>query len=205
VLVRKDGSLVTTVYSAMCGGHTEDNDAVWPVEADPNLRGHLDGNDRSLARYRRGIDDKNIEAWLQSRPTTWCSRSSYNKDKYRWTTRIPRARVDQLVRGLGVGRARALRVKQRGRSGRANLIAVQGTRATREVRGEYRIRQLFGGLRSAMFLVRQKGDAFDFTGGGWGHGVGMCQTGATGMAQAGKTFRAILGHYYPGSELQPLY
>ncbi|MCM2270833.1 MAG: hypothetical protein NDJ75_12080, partial [Thermoanaerobaculia bacterium] len=39
---------------------------------------------------------------------------------------------------------------------------------------------------------------WQFTGRGWGHGVGMCQTGAFGMARRGYDFRTILQHYYSG-------
>ena len=41
--------------------------------------------------------------------------------------------------------------------------------------------------------------AFTFTGGGWGHGVGMCQWGARGRAEAGQSAGAILRAYYPGA------
>lgn len=46
--------------------------------------------------------------------------------------------------------------------------------------------------------------AFLLTGGGWGHGVGLSQWGAYGQAKAGRPYRDILGHYYPGTELAPL-
>jgi stage II sporulation protein D len=42
---------------------------------------------------------------------------------------------------------------------------------------------------------------FSVTGHGWGHGVGMAQWGANGYAQNGATYDAILGHYYPGTQL----
>ena len=44
-----------------------------------------------------------------------------------------------------------------------------------------------------------------FVGHGSGHGVGLCQTGALGMARAGKSAEAILEHYYRGIELKRLY
>jgi SpoIID/LytB domain protein len=44
-----------------------------------------------------------------------------------------------------------------------------------------------------------------FHGAGFGHGVGMCQMGAIGMANAGKTHAQILGHYYRGTHLHKLY
>ena len=81
----------------------------------------------------------------------------------------------------------------------------EGALGSKAVRGELRIRRLLGRLRSSMFIVRKRGSTFVFHGGGWGHGVGLCQTGATGMAQHGKRYREILRHYYPGSSLQPLY
>jgi stage II sporulation protein D len=43
------------------------------------------------------------------------------------------------------------------------------------------------------------------TGGGWGHGIGMCQVGAMGRARAGQDYRAILSAYYPGTRLRDLY
>ncbi|NIQ54683.1 MAG: hypothetical protein GWN71_15295 [Gammaproteobacteria bacterium] len=39
-------------------------------------------------------------------------------------------------------------------------------------------------------------------GGGWGHGVGMSQTGAVGMAERGRSYSQILEHYYQGVELE---
>jgi stage II sporulation protein D len=45
--------------------------------------------------------------------------------------------------------------------------------------------------------------AFVLAGGGWGHGVGMSQWGAFGQAKAGRDYRSILAHYYPGTTLGP--
>jgi stage II sporulation protein D len=44
-----------------------------------------------------------------------------------------------------------------------------------------------------------------FVGGGNGHGVGMCQSGALAMARRGYSYPMILQHYYPGVELRPGY
>jgi stage II sporulation protein D len=43
--------------------------------------------------------------------------------------------------------------------------------------------------------------AYDFTGRGWGHSVGLSQEGTKGMAKAGFTYDQILSHYYPGTEI----
>ena len=47
--------------------------------------------------------------------------------------------------------------------------------------------------------------AFVFRGAGWGHGVGMCQTGAVGRARRGSDYRQILGHYFNGAEIAKIY
>jgi SpoIID/LytB domain protein len=76
---------------------------------------------------------------------------------------------------------------------------------------ELSIRRLFGNLKSSCFIVDLKKDAdgfivsATFQGAGWGHGVGMCQTGAQSMAYKGKTFEEILRHYFPGAQLKKLY
>ena len=44
--------------------------------------------------------------------------------------------------------------------------------------------------------------AVAFSGKGWGHGIGLCQVGAYGMALRGEDYRAILAHYYRGSRLE---
>jgi stage II sporulation protein D len=207
VLVRKGGNLVDTVYSASCGGHSEHNDNVWPVKADPNLRGHLDAapGTAGLEPFRAGVTDASIAAWLAAPARTYCGRSRFNRDKYRWTVRLAATKVTELVKRLGVGPVKQIRVLRRGVSGRVNLLEVEGALGKQQVRGELDIRRLFGGLRSSMFIVQAAGGDFVFKGGGWGHGVGMCQTGAIGMAADRKSFQEILLHYYPGSEIKTLY
>ena len=53
--------------------------------------------------------------------------------------------------------------------------------------------------------IVDRGDAIEISGGGFGHGVGLCQFGSQGMALAGATYTAILGNYYPGAELTRMY
>ena len=65
------------------------------------------------------------------------------------------------------------------------------------------------GLPETLFSVVSGKEAggtpvFTFYGRGWGHGVGLCQNGAFGLALAGKTSTEILARYYPGTELVPV-
>ncbi|MBQ4093404.1 MAG: stage II sporulation protein D [Oscillospiraceae bacterium] len=65
------------------------------------------------------------------------------------------------------------------------------------------IRELFS-LRSSCFTLEFTQDTAEFTVHGYGHGVGMSQVGADAMAREGADYRAILAHYYTGTQLLPL-
>ena len=96
---------------------------------------------------------------------------------------------------------KALEPKQRGASGRMIVLAITGDKGSVEVSGDLHIRRLLGGLKSTLFQVTREGQTFVFRGAGFGHGVGMCQLGAIGMAEAGKAHprdpRALLPRHAP--------
>ncbi len=66
------------------------------------------------------------------------------------------------------------------------------------------VRNLLGTSRlpSTRFDVRMSGTTVSFQGRGHGHGVGMCQWGAAGLAKSGRTAKAILNHYYQGIQIE---
>lgn len=207
----RDGKLVDTVYSASCGGHGENNDDVWSDPPRLALRGHPDvaaGTILSLPPAAR-----NPRAWLEAEVPAFCRQSSLNRPGiFRWEKIIPARTLDQLVAKVKpVGKVMALQVLERGVSGRAKVLRVVGSRGELVVQRELAIRRLLGGLKSALFVVAVERDeqqlpvAFRFTGGGWGHGVGLCQIGAVGMAEAGYDYHAILAHYYGGARVVRLY
>ncbi len=61
------------------------------------------------------------------------------------------------------------------------------------------------GLNSQMFDMKLTGKKVTFTGKGWGHGVGLCQTGAVEMARRGYNYQQILKHYYPELKIRRRY
>lgn len=128
-----------------------------------------------------------------------------------WTTELSlgqvQARLGRYARGLGS--LVDLRVIARGSSRRALDLEVVGSDGVGHVRGG-RIRSALG-LREQLFVIERKYDdngrvtGFAFLGRGWGHGVGMCQVGAYGLARQGFTHDQILKAYYAGIELTRLY
>ena len=202
-----DGRLVDGVYSAMCGGHGENNDAVWGGTPSPSLRGRPDLGATDAAAWAGGLaSEGRVSAFLADAPLAWCARAPGSRpDRYRWERRIAPEKLDAMLAPLGVGAVDDLAVVERGASGRAVALRVDGERGSATVHGELRIRRLLGDLPSAMFVVAPDRDGWAFRGGGWGHGVGMCQWGAIGRAGAGQGYRQILGAYFAGAEVARIY
>lgn len=98
-------------------------------------------------------------------------------------------------KSLGTVNSETVRILERSAGGR--VAAIQVGSLTLKGRD---IRSIFG-LRSANFIISIKGSTVLFTTEGYGHGVGMSQYGANGMAQAGYSYIDILTHYYTGVEI----
>lgn len=132
--------------------------------------------------------------------------SRYN----RWQVRKTRRELETLIgQSYPVGDLVDLSVRSRGASGRALDLVIKGTQRTVTVSG-FPIRSALG-LRDTLFVIDRtydeggRVDSFLFTGRGWGHGVGLCQVGAHGMALAGASYDEILKKYYRGVRLDKLY
>lgn len=99
---------------------------------------------------------------------------------------------------------RRLDVLARGASGRAAKVRVTTDREAFDLSG-LEVRFALGIPETLFTLVTGKDETgapvHTFFGRGWGHGVGLCQTGTFGMALAGKTHAEILAAYYPGTLL----
>jgi stage II sporulation protein D len=114
---------------------------------------------------------------------------------------------DELEIGLGEPDLERLEVVRRGRSGRVVSLAVVDKKGKRRVIEGFDVRRALD-LPETLFEMHVTthpggGRTAQFLGRGWGHGVGLCQNGAYGLARAGMTFEAILEHYYTGIEVTP--
>jgi len=202
----RDRRLVDAVYSAMCGGYGEDNDAVWNEAPSASLRGHPDLPPAEAARWAGGLSqDKTLRAFLAAPSHAFCRLPSARRDRFRWERRLDPARLREIGAALGIGEVKEIRVLSRGVSGRARSVRVEGERGAAEIGPELRIRRVLGDLPSAMFVVDRDGEALVLHGGGWGHGVGLCQWGAVGRATAGQDYREILRAYFAGAEVARIY
>jgi stage II sporulation protein D len=159
---------------------------LWPGD---RVRVHRDGAGR--------ID------FLELRPPAKGLSDDRSAAVYAWEVRKTGDELEDAVnKRLSVGRLEDLRVIRRGRSGRIVELQVVGSNGTTTVKG-FDVRNLLD-LRESLTVIELQRDASGriasavFAGKGWGHGVGLCQVGAYGMAQRGADYREILQHYYPG-------
>ena len=224
IAVTYAGNLISALYSSTSGGHTADNEEAFEGEAAPYLRGVPDaerGNALehvpSLEVFRASANPMSLRAAREGDyESDW---SKYHRWTFEWTPAEITSVVSSFA-GVDVGAVHAINVLERGPSGRAlrlEYVTDAGNYyATKEaIRASLRTINAAGtftNLPSTLFFVepvvnpRTKTSAgFRVYGGGFGHGVGMSQTGAEGMAEKGHSYEEILHHYYTGVDLTQWY
>jgi len=195
-VARSGGQPIRANYYSTCGGITADVEEGWPASGFPYLRSTRD----------RGPNGD------------WCATSPQYRWREEWTVPEFMATLAKFGPPEGVvlpGDATreliGVQVDARTRSGRVWRLRVQ-TNAGDMLVPAYVLRRVVrrpGGnnalLRSNLFKIDVRRDprthrarAVVASGAGFGHGVGLCQTGALGMARAGRKGEQILEHYYPG-------
>jgi stage II sporulation protein D len=122
----------------------------------------------------------------------------------RWSVAVDAGELGRIagVRGAATG----ARVVARTATGRAERVEVlsRGGKVTLAA-ADLRQRLGYARLPSLAFDVTPADGGFAFDGRGRGHGAGLCQWGAAGLAREGKGYREILLHYYPGTEVVRMY
>jgi len=132
-------------------------------------------------------------------PCPFCAGSR----RHRWELSIP---AGEAARRLGLaGELRAASIVRKGRGGRALTLRFE-TDTVNDI-GAADARARIGDTFYSTLLtdLRVEEGRLVATGGGWGHGVGLCQIGATRMARAGASAGDILSYYYPAAELVRLF
>ncbi|MDQ3389480.1 MAG: SpoIID/LytB domain-containing protein, partial [Gemmatimonadota bacterium] len=197
------GQPIEAYYHSTCAGRTAAIEEVWNQGPVPYLKSVVD------------VNPATGDAW------------DVTSSRYRWTQRwtgteltqiLNRTLADSFPAGVrSIGELRDLQVLRRTPSGRIGALRIEGSNAAVTVGGD-RVRWILpvslGGaiLNSSKFdveVLREPGSQrvreVVASGGGWGHGIGMCQVGAMGRARAGQDYRTILSAYYRDTELRDLY
>lgn len=223
VALMYNGALINAMYSSTSGGHTADSEESFSAVV-PYLRGIPDAERGqalehvpSLEVFKAHPNQRSLRAAREGDfESDWASR-------HRWTFDWSASEIRSVLsawRGEDVGTVHAINVLERGPSGRVLMIEYVTdlgtfTHAKDGIRSSLRFltaSNAMSNLPSTLFFVepvedKQSGGGIGFVvyGGGFGHGVGMGQTGAVGMAEKGHTFEEILKHYYRGVTLETAY
>ncbi len=182
-----NNQIINAVFSACSGGHTQNSEDVW-TNALPYLRGVVD--------YDLTVNLPDAQRSCQ------------------WTVPVTAQKLEDAVTGIGsitgftaepTANGKIARIKFVGESGERTMTGSQLREALglRGIPSRVEVTQTEQ-VASAGNRVPVMPAAFNFSGGGYGHGIGLSQWGAYGMAQTGNNFQQILLHYYTGVALAKL-
>jgi stage II sporulation protein D len=195
VLFYQEG-FVNAYYHSTCGGMTDNIDHVW---------------DRKETPYLKAVADSGA-----------CSWSKYYSWKEFFTESQLRSRIEQYLssergKDFRISRIKDIIILERTPGDRVGELIVKTDKDALSFKKD-RIRWVIGRtsnpdliLPSDRFTLDIERDgagyvsAVSFVGRGYGHGVGMCQCGAIGLARIGWSYDNILGHYYTNIEVKDLY
>jgi stage II sporulation protein D len=207
-----DGRLVVR------GGKGKDDEA-YPLTPAPFLFRKLGGESSPVERVEIiggeavtfHLDARGRVDYLEVAPVLNGATSDRFSQFSWWEERLTpgevRARIGRA--NVFVGDVLDMQPESYGASGRVARLRIVGTNRTATVEG-IRIRSVLG-VRENLFVIARDLDAngkvasFQIRGRGWGHGVGMCQVGAYGLALEGYAYDQILKHFYTGVELKRMY
>lgn len=158
-----------------------------------------------------GVTELARNVWATNEPYLKTVKSRYDKHapNFRWELALSRESLGDKLRAAGhkIGKPSKIKVRKKTNTGRIKLLSIKdksGKVVT--MKGEDLRKALgYATLRSTLFKVEHGRKGFVFKGMGSGHGVGLSQWGAKGMADAGASYRKILRHYYFGTTLKKLY
>ena len=224
IVARHNGHLISALFSSTSGGHTADNDEAFTGAPAAYLRGVPDAERGralehvpSLEVFRAHANPTSLRAAREGDyESNW---ARFHRWTFEWTEQ-EMSDIISTFAGKPVGRVQAINVLERGPSGRVLKIeyvtdAGTFTHSKDAIRSSLRSISATGvrtNLPSTLFFIepiRPRGKetegGFRVYGGGFGHGVGLSQTGAVGMAEKGHSYEEILLHYYRGIALEKGY
>ncbi len=224
IVATYEGKMINAVFHSTSGGFTANNEDVWRAEATPYLRAkHVAQKGNSL-KYVPALDIYKKNGSGESLREVKKGDFEANWSRYyRWNFEWTAEEISQVLStyyNTNVGRVLEINVTERSSSGRVATIEFVTENGTfyeykDQIRWALQYINASGNpavLLSTLFIIEPVIDnetdevtGFKVNGGGWGHGVGMSQVGAVGMAEAGYTYDVILKHFYTGIDLETRY
>ncbi len=210
-----NGGAADAVYGHSCGGVVASSRDVWGGINEGYAETRIDRLVRNQApNLSKGSvahdwTSRNVDALCNPKHDGF---PKYAKKYFRWTKSFTGKEYSKLANErLGAGSVRNVIVAERKPSGRVTKLKVVGTKRTVTLNKHLEIRRALGGVYSTFFTVISERDddggleRLTVYGGGYGHGVGMCQMGAFIMGRMGYNYRQVLAHYYSEVKLRRLY
>jgi SpoIID/LytB domain protein len=228
-----DREICDARYSKSCGGKMETFENLWedtPLPYMKNIPDMPEGHSVPDLTV-----EENARKWIMSTPKeAFCSSHTVPGNElkkyigacdeegeyFRWTVEIDNGDLSANFRdklGLEVRAVKDLDIPRRGGSARSLELVVtyldfEDRGHTTTVYKDYDARRVLHPkfLFSSAVIIDKVGNGevpkrFIYHGAGWGHGAGMCQIGALGMALKGYSTEEILAHYYPGTDYTKIY
>ena len=133
---------------------------------------------------------------------------NYGAGSFRWEKKVSLSEIGEILRkefNVDIGMVKDIKVLKRSASGRVKEVEIIGTKGKYRVKGDWDVRRSLGNLKSSLFVFKKSGNFIIFRGGGWGHGIGMCQVGAAVRALKGWKYEDILRFYYGNVDLVRIY
>jgi SpoIID/LytB domain protein len=212
LILSENGKPINAYYASNCGGHSELIKNVWGDRPAPESYTISQFDWEEQNELDLSVEE-NTREWIFSNPPSYCNPNinrelpEWSQNNFRWKRELTfNEAVKMTSKGNELGNLLDIEIIKRGTSGRAYLAKFIFKKENIEVKGELKIRQMFSPpLRSSCFVVDKTEAGFLIHGAGWGHGVGMCQSGTITMANNGNGFEQILKHYYRKAELLRVY
>lgn len=175
-IITYDGKPILSMYHSICGGETE--------------------NSEDAIGYKY--------PYLRAVKCNFCKIAPHFY--WHYTVGFKSMAYRLIAKGYNVSEVYGFEVLKRSKTQRVMIARIITNNGYLDLNG-VTLRSIIGydKLRSTLFWIQIKNDEIIFNGRGFGHGVGMCQWGAYGMAKKGYNYRQIIHYYYTNVHIEKLY
>ncbi|OGR45354.1 MAG: hypothetical protein A2X35_03685 [Elusimicrobia bacterium GWA2_61_42] len=216
-VVETEGEILTyhgrpayTFYHSNCGGSIQASKEVTGWGDSPYL---VTKADIEPSKPQAPLDPWEFHLWITGNPQANCNYPGrVRSSEFRWMKIIRHKDMTFRVnKDYAVGELLDIIPLRRGPSGNVNSLRLVGKKKSVTVTKEHLIRNIMGfsSLKSTLFEIEinryKNGKVRNYWiyGGGWGHSIGMCQSGAAGLAgKYAKSYKEIMEFYFPGTDVR---